>query len=187
MTRNNWSDLAKLLLSPALLTALGIILIVNPDGAVALVTKVIAWVLVIAALALVVSSLGENGSRRGGSLVGGAVCLLAGIWLMTHPLAIAQGLGRLLGIVLILEAAGDLVALGRGARSARKSGLVLALITLAAGITLVAVPMTLSQVVIVICGIVLLIIGVTGIVSRLRSYRYLSAGEDPDIIDVEKL
>lgn len=187
--RNEWTELIQLLLSPVLLAVLGIILIVNPDGAVALVTKVIAWVLVIAALGLVIGNLTGPGSRRAGSLVAAAICLVLGLWLISNPLALAAGPGRIIGIVLILEGAGDLLAMGsgRGSRSAKRGGAILSLVTLVAGVILVVVPMTFSQLLITVCGIVLLVLGVVGIVSRLRMHRFLTDGDDPDIIDGEKL
>ena len=177
MKNKNWFDILQPLVMPALLVVLGIVLIVNPDSAAALVGKVIAWALILCGTVAGIGALSGDISRRIRRLIPAAVALVLGLWLLANPLFIAKSLGRILGILLTVDGASGVTAALRGER--RFS--VVSAITLAAGIVLILVPMTTSRILIVICGIVVLCIGAAELADRLL--RRKLPPKKPDIID----
>lgn len=179
MKQQKWFDYVKIFLSPVLLVVLGIILIVNPDSAAALVAKVLAWALVLVGTGLGLKNLLGSEDRRIGQIVAAAICLIVGLWMLSNPLVLAKSIGRVLGLFIFLQAA-DFRDRGRG----------ISLVSLAAailGLILFLVPMTTSRILFTVVGIVVLVIGVTELVSRLRARKLLDGGDDPDIIDVDKV
>lgn len=180
MKSSKWFDLAALILGPALLIVLGLILIVDPDSASVLVAKIIAWVLVLTGTGLGLRNL-LGDSRHTGQIIGGCISLVLGLWLLSHPLALAVGLGRVLGLVILLQAV-DFQAL----RAGKKPGL-LSLTTALAGLLLILIPLTASRLVFIVLGLVCLALGVTELVNRLRSRKLPDGGDDPNVIDGEKL
>lgn len=179
MKNRNWLEFVKPLLMPVTLVVLGVILIVNPDSAAALVGKIIAWILILSGTGMGIAALSGDISRRLRRLIPAAIALLLGIWLMTNPLFIAKSLGRFLGLLLALQAGGEI---GDALRSKRRIS-VLSMVTLVAGAVLVLVPMATSRIVIVICGIVVLCIGAAELAERLLRRNLPKKGEKPHIID----
>ena len=179
MKQQKWFKYLKLCLAPALLIALGVILIVNPDSASALVAKVIAWALILTGTGLGLRNLLDENDRRVGQIITAAVCLLLGLWLLGNPLILAKSIGRVLGLVVFLQAM-DFRDLGKKPSFG-------SIVTAILGLILVLVPMTTSRILFVVLGIVLLVVGVTQLVSRLSGRKRIKASEDPDIIDVDKV
>lgn len=180
MKNRNWLAFLQPLVMPAVLVVLGIVLIVNPDSAAALIGKIIAWALILAGTGMGIAAFSGNMSRRVGRLIPAVVCLVLGLWLVANPLFIAESLGRILGILLILQGGSDLLeALG-----GKRSFSLISFITLASGIILVLVPMTTSRIVITICGIVVLCIGAAELADRLLR-RQPPKKDGPRIYDAE--
>ena len=179
MKNRDWLDIVRPLLMPVTLVILGAILIVKPDSAAALVGKIVAWILILGGTGMGLAALSGDIARRLRRLVPAAAALIAGIWLMSDPLIIAKGLGRFLGILLALQAGGGI---GDAIRSGRRVS-VLSIVTLAAGVVLVLVPMTTSRIVIVIGGIVVLCIGAAELAECLLRKNRTEKGEKPRIID----
>ena len=179
MKNNKLFDLISMLLGPVLLMVLGIILIVDPDSASALVAKVIAWALILTGTGLALKNLVSE--RRKGQIVAAAISLVVGLWMLANPLILARSLGRILGLVIFLQAA-DFREWKNGIKVSGVS-----LVTAILGLILVLVPMTASRILFVIIGIVCLVIGVTEIVNRLHIRKKLDRDDGPDIIDVEKV
>ena len=176
--KNKWFELLNLILAPVLLMVLGIILIVNPDSASALVAKVLAWALILVGTGLGLRNLLDGTGRSVGQIVAAAICLVLGLWLLANPLVLAKSIGRVLGLVVFLQAI-DLRDRGRHMTPG-------SLVTAILGLILVLVPMTTSRILFIVLGIVLLVIGVTELVGRLRGRKLLDGGKDPNIIDVDK-
>lgn len=179
MKYRNWLEFVKPLVIPVALMVLGVILIVNPDSAAALVGKIIAWAMILGGTVMGIAALSGDISRRLRRLIPGAIALILGIWLMTTPLFIAKSLGRFLGLLLALQAGGEI---GDAFRSRQRIS-VLSVVTLVAGAVLVLVPMTTSRIVIVICGILVLCIGAAELAERLLRRKLPKKGEKPDIIE----
>lgn len=176
MKRNHWIDILSPLLLPVLLMLLGIILIVNPDSAAALIGRLIAFALIVAGTVMGVAALSGDTLLRVRRLIPAAILLALGLWLLANPLFIARSLGRILGILLILEGGGTL---GGELRLGHPLPVVAA-ITLVAGIVLVLVPMTTSRLLIIGCGIAVLCLGAAELAQRLLRRRL---PRNRDIID----
>ena len=164
------------LASPVLLMALGLILIISPDAASALLSRILGWVFTLAGVGIGISAIFD---RRGavGKGLAAVLCVITGGWLTAHPLLLAASLGRFLGVLILLRGLRDLFL----SRS-RGHGQLLAVITVIAGLVLIVLPMTTSRLVFTLCGVVILIIGTAMLLDRLRDQRHLPSGKD-DIID----
>lgn len=185
MKRKKWSNLINLLLLPGVLIVLGLVLLCNPDAASALVSKLLGWCLTIAGVISAIVTLTGWPARRISRILTTVVLLALGSYLLANPLALAEKLGKLVGLVLIIQGARGLWEAWNLAGAARsfKGNFWLALATLAAGIILVLFPMTTSRLVFRLCGGVLLVLGIVNLVTRLRTYPRLDRPDDPDIID----
>ena len=178
MKDRKWLERLNPLLMPITLVILGVILIVNPDSAAALVGKLVAWLLILLATGMGLVALYGDLSRRVRRLIPAAIALVLGLWLLANPLFIAESLGRFLGILLALQAGGNI---GSAFRRGRRITL-LSVITLAAGVVLVLVPMTTSRIVLIICDIVVLCIGAAALAERLLP-EGRAKKEKPTILD----
>lgn len=153
----------------------GAMLLLFPDTAVALVTKIVAWVLVIWGLVSILSSL--KGKVDVKNWIFPALGAIAGGYMLSHPLIISNAIGRVLGLYLVIQGVGDLK---------KGQSRVLPGITLAAGVILFLLPRTLINTLLGAAGLVLLIVGIINLVDKLRHNRYLNEGSDPKIIDADE-
>lgn len=186
--RKKWSNLINLLLLPVVLVILGLVLISNPDAASALIAKVLGWCLVGAGAISAIVTLTGWPLKAVSRIITTALLMVLGIYLLSNPLALAANLGKLVGIVLIIQGARGLWEAWTLASAAKafKPNFWLALATLAIGIFLLVFPMTTSRLVFRLCGIVLVIIGAVNLITRLRTYQALEGPDDPNIIDADQ-
>ena len=177
MKKQDVLSLLNLLLVPALLILLGLVLVVNPDAASAMIAGVIGYILiagaVIGAIATAFSPRGKIG--KGLFSIGLAA---VGLWLVQNPLILAAWIGRFVGVLILLNSLPDLIYAHKQGRSILFHG-----ISGLAGIVLILLPMTTSRLLFSACGAVVLVIGAVMFFDRIRGRRWLSAGEDPNIID----
>ncbi len=152
----------------------GAMLALFPDSAVALVTKIIAWVLVVSGLVTILGAL--KGKPDVKTWIIPALGVLLGGYMLTNPLMLSNALGRVMGLFLVIQGAGNL----RKDRSRILPG-----ITLAAGVILFLIPRTLVNTLLGIAGLVLIVIGAMNLIDKLRHRRYLDEGSDPNIIDAD--
>lgn len=177
MKKRDYLSLLYLLASPVLLIVLGLILIISPDTASALIARVLGWVVILVGIGIGVAAIFDrNGAVfKGLAAVG---CVTVGGFLMRNPLILAAGIGRVLGILLILRGGRDFFLSRRGGH-----GQLLAIITTIVGVVLAVLPMTTSRLVFSACGVVVLLIGGAMLLQRLRERKYLDDGGDSNIID----
>ena len=175
MKNHSVLSLLRLLITPLILLALGVMLLFCPDSAAALVVKILGWALIAAALGLTAWAIGSRGGLVS-KVLGAVLCGLAGIWMVTHPLELAAFVGRLVGILLLIQGIQDLI-------SFRRSSPFLPLLTAIAGGVLVVLPMTTSRLVFRGIGGIVLVIGAVMLCDRIRSYRTPRDPHGPDIID----
>lgn len=163
---------------PVLLCLLGLVLLLSPDTASALLGKLAGVGLLVAGIVYVVDSL-SNRQALGRKLVVGLLCLAGAGWLLHDPLALAAWIGRIAGIVFVLLGLEKL-------SNARRMGLPVAwpLVTTLAGVALVLSPMITSRLVLKGFGLVLAILGGVMILSRINRQKQLSEPQDPNIIDI---
>ena len=154
---------------PVTTILLGLILLIAPDSAAAIIAYGVGGILTLAGIVMGIGALLDRSFSKGIWAVG---CLAIGGALMGNPLLLARNLGRFLGVWLAIEG-GDCLRKG-----SRNFGVIL----LVAAVLLVLSPMTLSRLVFSVCGLVVLVMGVWMLVNRIREGNYLDKGDD-NIID----
>ena len=172
---------------PLVLIVVGLILIVSPDSASALVSKVLALVLILHGVVFLISSFTNRRGRQMALLFYAIICLVAGIWLARNPLALAWGIGKFLGILLGLRGIrGVLDALRvKNQGGSYIAGLVLNLLTLAVGLWMLLSPLSPSRILMTVLGIVCLVIGIANLLDVRGQLKALISGDDPNIIDAD--
>ena len=161
----------------------GVILVMRPDTASALLSAVAGWPLIAAGVAALIA--GFAGSS-GGSVVTGAVLLLAGAWLHRNPLMIASVIGFVAGFWVLRQ---GLKAMKDVQRSKRNGGLwipgaVLAVLEALIGVRLMLSPLSISRLVLSIGGLALIAIGACTLAAHYKSTRYIP--EPGGIIDADE-
>ena len=82
----------RLFLAPVLVMLLGLILIVNPDSATALISKILGTVIILIGIGFGLSAIFEKRGRSAKSITA-VVMAIVGSWLVNNPLALAAWLG----------------------------------------------------------------------------------------------
>ena len=177
MKKQDILSLVQLLLVPVLLILLGLILVVNPDTASVLVSKLLGYALMLGAAITGVTAIFSQAGKVGKGIAA-AVLAIVGIWLVANPLWLAAWISRFLGVLIVINVLPDLYY----AVKQKRSFLFHALAALV-GIILILLPMTASRLVFTLCGIAVLVIGGIMFFDRIRSRRWLTEGDDPNIID----
>ncbi len=181
MNKNKLSALLRTYAVPAIVMIMGLILVLNPDSASILLAKVISWALMGAGICFGLSALSGDPDRRNPRIIKAAFSLMLGIWLSTNPLVLAKGIGRLIGILLLIPGLQDLLPALRN----RSRATVSSVITTAVGAVLILLPMTTSRLILSFCGIALLGVGIAMAVDRFKGRNYLGEGDAPNIIDAD--
>lgn len=177
MKNMNFEAWVKLLATPLILILLGAVLVFSPDSAAALLVRILGWLLIAACVGTVIFAVTCPGGLVG-KVLGAVILGLSGIWMVTHPLGLAAWLGRLVGILLLIQGIQDLVYY-----RLRSGSWIAPALMVGAGAVLVLLPMTTSRLVFVVIGIVLLALGVLTLVDRIRRNRDFGEPHDPNIID----
>lgn len=180
----NWKDLLRHESGSLLMILCGVILVLKPDTASALISALAGWALIAVGVAVLIA--GFAGGFNGGSVVSGAVLLLAGTWLHRNPLMIASVLGFVVGFVVLRQ---GVYAMGDAQRVKRGGGFwipgaVLAVVELLAGVRLILSPLSISRLVLTVGGVVLIVCGACSLVTHFRSIRYIP--ETGGIIDADE-
>ena len=74
----------RLIATPVLLMVLGLILLIHPDSASALVAQILGWVLVIAGVVFAVSAIAGHFDTLG-KVLSAVCCFAVGAWLLRNP------------------------------------------------------------------------------------------------------
>lgn len=177
MKKEEILSLIRLLLAPVLVILLGLVLLVNPDSASILISRVLGGGLAILAVGFGIAALVSARGRAGKAIASVALAVCGGL-LSRNPLWLASFAGRVVGILLVIDGVQDMLhAHCSGVRV--RMPLVVALL----GAILVLMPMTASRLVFSLCGLVVTVVGVIMLLERLGKPR-LSGGKR-DIIDME--
>lgn len=184
MRNLDWKDFLRREGGSLLTILCGVILVLKPDTASALLAAVAGWALIAAGIAALIA--GFAGGFGAGSVVTGAVLLLAGAWLHRNPLMIASVLGFVVGFLVLRQ---GIRAMKNAQRSKRNGGLwipgaVLAVLEALIGVRLMLSPLSISRLVLSIGGVVLIAIGVCNLVAHYRSVRYIP--KSGGIIDADE-
>lgn len=175
MKNTKWTDLISTFLVPGLLAALGVALLIDPNWATAMVSRLLGWALIACGVISAIVTITGWPANRVPRVVVTVLLLGVGIFLSREPLALAVNFGKLIGIFLVIQGGAGLLD-SRGAKA--MSG-----ITLAVGVFLLLFPLSLTKLVFRLCGAALLILSVSNILARLRVLKGLRESDDPDIID----
>ena len=172
MRNLDWKALLRQEGGSLLMILCGVILVLKPDTASALLSAVAGWALIAVGVAALIG--GFTGSS-GGSVVTGAVLLLSGAWLHRNPLMIASVLGFVVGFLVLRQ---GLRAMKDAQRSKRSGGLwipggVLAVIEALIGVRLMLSPLSISRLVLTVAGLALIVCGACNLVARYKSTRYI--------------
>lgn len=182
-------QLIRMLGIPAVTVLIGLILLFSPDTASALIGKILAWCCILSSLALGAGALLGPAANRNNRLLWTAICFAAGFWMLLNPLTVAKFLGRVLGITLMIRG-GQTAAENiryKGKKLVITRALVISALVVIVGAVLVILPLATSRMVFSVIGIVMICVGAAEGIDRLKGPKLLDEGEDPNIIDVEKI
>lgn len=169
-------------LKPALTCILGLVLIFKPGSLTLVICKIIGFILALFGAGKMVHWISlsnrEFRQHRFWQLLIGIVLLLVGFAIVKNPVSLEQKAGRLIGLLLLLQAV-------RGyadpyAAHERVSSTLLCVL----GLILLMMPVAVSRLAVIICGIVVLAVGIG---MGLDVYRWggNSKHSGGDIIDAE--
>ena len=165
---------------PVLTAVLGLILLLNPDSATALIARIIGWLLIIGGAVTAISMADRNARSRAGRWIAAAIGVILGIVVLKRPLLLAESLGRFMGVLLVIRGGSDL------RESHHRDGRILAIITLIVGAVLILVPMTFTRTILRLCGMIVAVLGIVSIAEKIREMKLLEDGRRPDIIDADE-
>jgi len=177
MKKQDILTLVQLLLVPVLLILLGLILVVNPDTASALISRLLGYVLIVCAVGTGLAAL-LSSTRKVAKGIAAAVLAIVGGWLMAHPLWLVAWISRFLGMLIMVNGGIELAYAIK-----QKHNVVFYGAAVAIGAVLILLPMTASRLVFTLCGIAVLVIGGVMLFDRIRGRRWIHEGDDPNIID----
>lgn len=183
----NYRGILELAAMPALQLILGLMMLLNPDGAVAVIFRILGWVLVAVAVALAIAMAGDRQAGTG-QVVLALICGIGGAFLVKNPLILAAGTGKIIGLLLILRGGGDLLRV-RKSRAAggsyRVDGLT-DILVLAVGIWLLLWPMAPSRLILSVIGFGLVVAAVVKFFSVKKELTALAEPRNPNIIDADE-
>ena len=177
MNKYDIMSLINRFLAPALVILLGLVLIVNPDSASALIAKLLGWIMIAIAIGLGISAIVTQRSTVGKGIAAVVLAVVGG-WLTRNPLLLAAWIGRFIGMLLMVNGIQNTLY----ARSQGRRYILPAILT-AVGTVLVLMPMTTSRLVFTLCGVVVLLLGIAMLLDRMKHWPRLDEPEDPNIID----
>lgn len=184
MKENNWGSFLSLAALPLVQLLLGAVLLLNPDGALAAIFRIIGWLLVAVALVLAIS-LAMDRVRSPGRVIGALVCGIGGALLLRNPLILAASTGKILGLLLIIRALAGMVQGGKFSGTPVRHALG-ELPELIIGAFLLLSPMTPTRLIFGVVGVILII----GAVAKLLGIRKEVWGnkelKNPKIIDADE-
>lgn len=182
-------QLVRMLAVPAAMVLIGLVLLFSPDTASAFIGRILAWCCLLAATALGAGAfLGASASRKH-RVTWAVICFAAGVWMLLNPLTVAKFLGRVLGIALMIrggQSAAENIRY-QGGKLVISRSLVIAAVVVVVGAVLVVLPLASSRMLFSALGVILISVGAAEGIDRLKGPKLLDEGEDPNIIDVEKV
>jgi len=175
MKKKDFEYLLNTFAMPVLLMLLGLVLLVNPDSASIVIARILGWILSISGIFYGIYAVIGEERRRTGRVITAVICLLLSSVLHANPLVLARNIGRVLGILLAMEA-GQILHKHTGSK-------MLGILTLAGAVILLLAPMTASRLVFSLCGLILICIGAAQFLERLKRKKLNKGSDKPDIID----
>ena len=181
--------LLKSLISSALLTALGGLLLLKPDFATNTLASVLGWILIGGGGILMAVTLLNWEVMGLPELIVGIVAAAVGIFIVLRPEFLASAFGVLIGIFLGFLSLTNLLSAVKQKNAGKVfvPTLVLGFVLLALALVLIFVPMSLSRFLVRSVGVVMILGGLTSLVLRSKVFLSLSKSEkDPTIVDARE-
>lgn len=189
MKNNISKHLAQARWGSIALIVLGLVLLLFPDFGSSTVAVILAWVLMIGGSAGLLIGVLSWPAFGFGTMIGSGLVLVAGIYILRHPLSLASILGVLLGVLLTaqgLGALGDVLRLRRGG-GLWVPGLVLSILTMVFGLILIFSPLTSSRIVMTVVGLVLIVFGAGNLYTHFKAGSCTDSGSGKErIIDADE-
>lgn len=170
-------QMVELYSTPVLLLLLGLVLMLNPDSASAMISKIIGWVILLAGVAFGVSAAITKRSLPV-RVISCFACVGLGTMLLNRPLMLAVSLGRIAGVFLLLRGLQDVRENMAWHQSSLSS-----IVTMVLGVVLIVLPMTTSRVVMVVLGLMVFVWGIAVLRERLGLHKRLTPPDESKIID----
>ena len=181
MKNVNWKAFLSLAALPLLQLLLGAVLLLNPDGALAAIFRIIGWLLVGAAAVLAYTMISDRNWLPGRTVIA-VICGIGGAMLVRNPLILAESTGKILGALLIIRALAGMVQGGKVSGTPGRHALG-ELPELILGAFLLLSPMSPTRLIFGVVGAVLIV----GAVAKLLGIRKEVGGKtelkNPKIID----
>ena len=169
--RIKWSTL----ISAILTMIIGIFLLARPDAAVATISVIVGWVLLISGVFSVIMFItGKTLGFAYLNIVLGVIGIVLGLWIVLDPDFIANFIMVLLGIMMLVHGAIDL----QSALEFKKFGgsrwgldLIFAVLTMALGVLVIILHFNAAKLIMILCGISLILDAVTDFIIVVRLAR----------------
>lgn len=189
MKRNiNHRAIADLAAMPVAQIVLGLILLLNPDGVVSVICKILGWLMVAAALYFAFSMVKTARNRDAGTVILALGFGGCGAFLIKNPLILAVGTGKIIGILLAIRGVSGLIQAGKDRENGGSyilSYLGGAVSTIL-GIWLVLSPMAPSRLIFGLIGIALIVVAAVKLLGLKQDFAALVEPRDPNIIDADE-
>lgn len=179
MNNKELTACVKAMLLPAVLAVMGLTMVINPDSATRLMGVLMGWGILVAGGFCVYRAV-RDVSRRVPMALGAVVCLLIGWRMLSNPMALAESVGRIAGVVLLLKGISDATnALTPRRKRAGRIGILI-------GVILLVLPLSASRVLLSMVGVGLAAVGVALGAEKIRNHRLLNTWEDSEYVSVEE-
>ena len=155
----------------------GLIFLLFPNSAVALITTLLAWLLIAIGVVTLIRALRTRAQGLKGWLLP-LSALVLGVYILSDPLVLSEYLGRFFGLFLVITGVSRM-------RSPSEREKFLGGLTAAAGLALFLIPLALVGTLVTVLGFVLMVVGLINILSNLHP-GLLKEPEDPNIIDADE-
>lgn len=169
----------KALLVPVLLVGVGLVLTVHPDSATKLLGLFMGWALIAVGGYCAYLAFREPMGRMR-RVLGTLLCWAIGARMLNHPLAVAEGLGRVAGLVLLLKGISDVS--NAVSQKRKNKGIAETVI----GAVLMLMPLSASRMVMTVAGVALLALGAVMGAEKIRDHRLLNTWEDSEYVSVDE-
>lgn len=160
---------ATVILMGVALLVLGVAMFVSPIGATLLIVQVVGWTLAVAgAITLLNCWRHASESMRQADLFMGLLEAIPGVCLIVWPDAFVAVVYVIIGVIVLVTGVNDVIE-ANAVRLAFGAGwvwrMVIGVITLLAGVAVVASPFAMAELVMLVAGLALIFDGITEIIA----------------------
>ena len=148
--------------------ALGIVVTLHPTTSINVIAVILGVLLIVSGIIHLIRALDTSASGRGWQAVVGLAFVVLGVVLIRHLHLTRQLIALLIGLVWIVQGVAELVLAADPGRPARLWSVVFGLVSLTAGIVVIAVPEGSLNTLAVLLGIWFIVIGALEVIGALN-------------------